>query len=180
MRGMEQPANDIRVVAESDRLRMRRFVDADAAFYQEMLADPDFKTNIGDRGIDNLETALENMRNRVYTSYEVHGFGMYLAERKSDGVAVGMAGLVKRDFLKNVDVGYAFLPVGRGQGFATEAAAAMIDHARNDFGLKRLAAITALNNIPSIRVLERLGFRDAGTLQFPDDGEFCAHFLLDL
>ena len=108
-----------------------------------------------------------------------HGFGMWLVSRKSDGRAIGMAGLVKRDFLKHVDLGYAFLPAGRGAGYATEAASAVVDYARERFGIRRLAAIVSPANHASIRVLERLGFNPAGRVKFPDDGDICEHFLLD-
>lgn len=167
-------------IVETEQLSLREMIESDAAFYLEILSDPDFRTNIADRGVRTEEAALVSLRERVLTSYEVHGFGMYLVSRKSDGEAVGMAGLVKRDFLKNVDLGYAFLPRGRGQGFATEAARACVELAREQFGIRRLAAITAPENTPSIRLLEKLGFREAGTVQFPDDGDLCAHFLLDL
>lgn len=167
-------------IVETEQLSLREMIESDAAFYLEILSDPDFRTNIADRGVRTEEAALVSLRERVLTSYEVHGFGMYLVSRKSDGEAVGMAGLVKRDFLKNVDLGYAFLPRGRGQGFATEAARACVELAREQFGIRRLAAITAPENTHSIRVLEKLGFREAGTVQFPDDGDLCAHFLIDL
>lgn len=167
-------------VFETERLSVREMTPEDAGFYLEMLNDPDFVSNIADRGVSTVEQALENLRERVFASYEAHGFGMYLVSRKSDGEAIGMAGLVKRDFLKHVDVGYAFLPRGRGAGFATEAAAGVIDFARRNFGFKRLAAITAPDNIASVRVLEKLGFRKRGTVQFPDDGDICAHFILKL
>ena len=167
-------------IMETAQLALREMTEDDVGFYLEMLTDPGFKANIADRGVRSEEDALTNLRDRVFTSYDVHGFGMYLVTRKSDGEAIGMAGLVKRDFLDNVDVGYAFLPRGRGQGFATEAAAACVEFAGQEFGIRRLAAITAPENIPSIRVLEKLGFRNVGTVQFPDDGDICEHFLLDL
>ena len=106
-------------IIETAQLALREMTESDAAFYLEMLSDPDFRTNIADRGIRTQEAALVSLRERVFTSYEVHGFGMYLVSRKSDGEAIGMAGLVKRDFLENVDLGYAFLPRGRGHGFAS-------------------------------------------------------------
>lgn len=167
-------------IMETEQLSLREMTESDGAFYLEMLSDPGFKTNIADRGVHTEEEALANLRERVFTSYEVHGFGMYLVSRKSDGKAIGMAGLVKRDFLDDIDLGYAFLPRGRGQGFATEAAWACVEFAQEQFGIRRLAAITAPENTPSIRVLEKLGFRNVGTVQFPDDGDLCAHFLLDL
>lgn len=165
---------------ETERLALRRMTDADAPFYLSMLSDPDFKANIADRGVRTEEQALAHMQDRVYTSYEVHDFGMWLAQRKSDGVAVGMAGLVKRDFLEHVDVGYAFLPAGRGQGYATEASAGVMRYAASRYGLAALAAIVSPQNTASIRVLERLGFERLGQVQFPDDGDICEHFLCQL
>ncbi len=167
-------------IIESERLALRAMTEDDAGFYLEMLSDPDFKTNIGDRGLLSLNDARSNMRERVFSSYETYGFGMYLVTRRSDGEAVGMAGLVKRSFLEDVDVGYAFLPRGRGQGFATEAAAVCLRLARETFQMQRLAAIVAPHNAASIRVLDKLGFRHIGMVQFPDDGELCSHFLIDL
>jgi ribosomal-protein-alanine N-acetyltransferase len=169
-----------KVIATTPRLRVRRMIDSDAAFYCTLLNDPDYSANIGDRQIDSEQAALANMRERLYHSYDKHGFGMYLLERKSDGAAIGMAGLVKRDFLEDVDLGYALLPIGRRQGFATEAAQALLPHARDEIGLSRLAAITAMDNAASQGVLERLGFSPAGTISFPDEDEICAYFLLEL
>ena len=164
---------------ETERLQIREMTEEDGVFYQAMLSDPDFKTHIGDRGVTSEEIAITHMRDRVLSSYDAHGFGMWLVSRKSDGEAIGMAGLVKRDFLKHVDLGYAFLPVGRGAGYATEAASAVVGYARQHFGIRRLAAIVSPANHASIRVLERLGFNHTGQVKFPDDGDVCEHFLLN-
>lgn len=165
---------------ESPRLTMREMEESDADFYLAMLSDPDFKSNIADRGVRSEEQALAHMQDRVLTSYEVHGFGMWLVQRRDTGEAIGMAGLVKRDFLDDVDLGYAFLPSGRGAGYATEASAAVMEYAASQFGIRRLAAIVAPANGPSISVLERLGFTHRGRVQFPDDGDICEHFLCEL
>jgi ribosomal-protein-alanine N-acetyltransferase len=167
-------------IIESDRLALRLITEEDAGFYFAMLTDPDFKANIGDRGLKSVADALANMRERVFASYAANGFGMYLVTRKSDGESIGMAGLVKRDFLADVDLGYSFLPVGRGQGFATEAASLCMRLAGEQFALQRLAAIVSPGNQPSIRVLERLGFAHIGRVQFPDGGDICEHFLVEL
>jgi len=68
-----------------------------------------------------------------------------------------MCGLIKRDTLPDVDVGYAFLPEFRGKGYAYEAAAGVLDHGRRVFGLKRILAIVSPDNTGSIRVLEKAG-----------------------
>jgi RimJ/RimL family protein N-acetyltransferase len=164
---------------ETERLRLREMTEADGAFYLAMLSDPDFKTHIADRGVRTLEQAIAHMQARVFASYDAHDFGMWLVCRKSDGESIGMAGLVKRDFLRNVDVGYAFLPAGRGAGYATEAAAGVIEYASRRFGIRRLSAIVAPGNVASIGVLTRLGFCHSGRLRFPDDGEFCEHYEVD-
>jgi ribosomal-protein-alanine N-acetyltransferase len=177
---MPDSASDLQWLVETPRLRLRQFRDSDADFYRELLNDPGFIQNIADRGINSDVAALASLRERVYGSYQVNGFGMYLVEDKQLGRAVGMAGLVRRDFLPHVDVGYAFLPVGRGRGLATEAAAALLVYARDTFQLERIAAITALGNNPSIAVLLRLGFVACGHITLPDTGEQCACFERDL
>ncbi len=161
---------------DTERLELRELTEADAGFYLAMLSDPDFKANIADRGVRTEAQALASMRDRVFTSYEVYGFGMWLVSRRDTGEAVGMAGLVKRDFLDHVDLGYSFLPAGRGAGYATEAARGVMDYARREYGLSQLAAITAPHNQASIRVLQRLGFSHLGQVSFPDDGDLCEYF----
>jgi RimJ/RimL family protein N-acetyltransferase len=167
-------------VIDTERLSIRTLVDSDAEFYLALLQDPGYKTNIGDRQVETTDDALASMRERVYSGYEANGFGMYLVELKTGGPPVGMAGLVSREFLDFADLGYAFLPAGRGQGLATEASVGILEHARRDLGLSCVAAITAPDNQASIRVLERLGFHPSGEVQFPDDGDLCAYFLRDL
>ena len=165
---------------ETERLLVRELNEADAGFYLAMLNDPDFKAYIADRGVRTEEQALASMEDRIFTSYEVHGFGMWLVLRGDTGEAVGMAGLVKRDFLEYVDLGYSFLPSGRGAGFATEAARGVMDYAEAASGLERLAAITAPDNDASIGVLERLGFSYRGQVRFPNDGDLCEYFEVPL
>jgi RimJ/RimL family protein N-acetyltransferase len=169
----------VSVLFETRRLRMRELREEDSAFYLDLLTDPDFMTNIADRGVRTPEQALAHLEQRVFSSYDAHGFGMWLVCRKADGEPIGMAGLVKRDFLENVDLGYAFLPGGRGEGYATEAASGVVDYAASRFGIDCLAAIVSPENAASIRVLERLGFDHVGRVKFPDDGDVCEHYLLD-
>lgn len=164
------------VIAETARLRLRRFVDADAEFYQALVSDPGYVRFIADRGVDSIDAALAELGERIYRSYEKNGFGMYLVERLSDNKPVGGAGLIRRDFLEHVDLGYAFLPQGRSQGLVTEAGLAVLQHARQDLGLATVAAITSLDNAASISVLGRLGFTDKGVRPWPDSDETVAYF----
>jgi RimJ/RimL family protein N-acetyltransferase len=79
--------------------------------------------------------------------------------RKSDGTEVGMCGVLKRDTLPDPDIGFSFLPEFWSQGYALEAARAVMAHARETLGLGRILAITTRDNEPSMRLLARLGFR---------------------
>lgn len=160
------------VVLETERLILREVEEADAPFILELLNSPGFLENIGDRGVRTVESAREYIVERVLGSYEKHGFGMWLAAQKSDGAPVGLAGLVKRDGLDMPDVGYAFAPRAWGQGYAKEAAGAVLAHAQGAMGIPQLAAITTPTNYASMAVLRKIGFLYQGMIQLPGvDGE---------
>ena len=143
----------------TDRLILRRVTSADAPFIQALVNDPDWLRYIGDRGVRTLEDARAYVRNGPARMYETYGFGLYAVERRSDGAVMGLAGLIKRDTLPEFDLGFAFLPAHRGQGYAREAAAMVLAEARDAFGLSRVLAITSLDNERSMALLESLGFR---------------------
>ena len=144
---------------ETERLTLRRLEFDDAPFIVTLLNEPSFLENIGDRGVRNIEDAHRYLREGPMAMYEKYGFGLWHAARKSDGAAVGMCGLLKRDILPDVDLGYAYLPAHWGQGYAFEAAAATLRHAARKFGLKRVIGVVSDHNAASIRVLEKLGMR---------------------
>jgi len=80
-------------------------------------------------------------------------------ELKESGEPVGMCGLLKRDWLPDADIGFAFLPRFWRRGYALEAASAVLAHARDGLGLRRVVAITTPENDASIGLLGKLGFR---------------------
>ena len=143
----------------TDRLILRRVTSADAPFIKALVNDPDWLRYIGDRGVRTLEDARAYVRNGPARMYETYGFGLYAVERRSDGAVMGLCGLIKRDTLPEFDLGFAFLPAHRGQGYAREAAAMVLAEARDAFGLSRVLAITSLDNERSMALLESLGFR---------------------
>jgi RimJ/RimL family protein N-acetyltransferase len=146
-------------VLETKRLRLRHMDTADAAFILELLNDPAFLHFIGDKGVRTVEDARQYILDGPVASYARHGFGLYLVELKETNSAIGMCGLIKRDALEDVDVGFAYLPTYRGNGYGSEAAFAVRDYAMNTLGFKRLAAITNPDNVSSIKVLEKLGLK---------------------
>ncbi|KPV49042.1 hypothetical protein SE17_34840, partial [Kouleothrix aurantiaca] len=109
-------------VLETERLRLRQFADSDAAFVLELLNEPSWLRFIGDRGVRTLDDALGYITNGPQAMYARYGFSLLVVERTTDGAALGMCGLIKRDTLDAPDIGYAFLPRAWGQGYAREAA----------------------------------------------------------
>ena len=154
-------------VMETERLVLREVEQADAPFILELLNSPGFLENIGDRGVRTEEEARSYIVERMIGSYREHGFGMWLTVQKLDKAPVGLAGLVRREGLDVPDVGYAFTPRAWGQGYAQEAAAAVLAHARGPLGIPKLAAITTLENFASMAVLRKIGFAYQGTIQLP-------------
>ncbi|WP_326525853.1 GNAT family N-acetyltransferase [Sphingomonas sp.] len=144
------------VITETDRLILREIVPADASFLHALLTDADFLANIGDRGVKTVEDAEIAIRDRYGAAYAKQGFGMWAVEGKADGVPLGMAGLVNRDGLDDIDIGYAFLPAARGRGYALEAARAVMALAREK-GIAPVVAIVNAGNAKSIAVLEAIG-----------------------
>lgn len=139
------------------RLTLRRLDFDDAPFLVGLLNQPSFLANIGDRGVRNIEDAHRYLREGPMAMYESFGFGLWHVARRQDGVPMGMCGLLKRDILPDVDLGYAFLPEFWGQGFAFEAAEATVRHAAKKFALRRVIGVVSEGNQGSIRVLEKLG-----------------------
>ena len=146
------------VICETERLRLRRLSTDDAAFALELLQDPDYIRNIADRGAKTLEDAERYILSGPVASYEQFGFGLYRVELKEPRLPIGMCGLLRRDYHPDIELGYAFLPAGRGRGYVVEAAAAALKLAPPS-RLNRVVAVTTVDNQPSIKVLERLGFR---------------------
>jgi RimJ/RimL family protein N-acetyltransferase len=145
-------------ILETARLRLRSATPDDAAFYFDLVNDPAFIEHIGDRGIRSLDQAREALLGGPIAMQETRGHSLYVAELKEGGTAIGMCGLIKRDTLDEIDLGYAYLPAWRGQGYAWEAARAVLDFAPT-LGIRRLLAITSPNNIASNGLLRKLGMR---------------------
>jgi RimJ/RimL family protein N-acetyltransferase len=146
-------------VLETERLILRWLTPDDAEFILELLNDPAWIRFIGDRGVRTIEGARAFILKGPVDMYDRLGFGLYLTELKEGSIPIGICGLIKRDSLEDVDIGFAFLPQFRSQGYAYESAAATLQYGKKAFGLNRIVAITVRENQESVRLLERLGFQ---------------------
>jgi RimJ/RimL family protein N-acetyltransferase len=163
--------NAIRPVLETERTRVRWLIPADAPFIQELVNQPSWLANIGDRNVHDRASAEGYIAKGPVASYAKHGFGLWCVERKEDGVPIGICGLLKRDYLDAPDIGYAFLERFQGRGYASEVTAATVAHAKEAFGLTRLLASVVPSNAGSIKVLERIGMRFLRSETLPGDSE---------
>jgi RimJ/RimL family protein N-acetyltransferase len=158
------------IVLETERLLLKRLELSDAPFILELLNDPSFVRFIGDKGVRSLEDAREYLSTGPIASYERFGFGLFLTERREDGAPMGICGLLKRDSLDDVDVGFAFLPRYWGNGYAFESASAVLAYGRTAFGLGRIVAITSPDNTASMGLLEKLGLKFESMVRLSEDG----------
>lgn len=143
---------------QTERLILREFTENDAPFLLELLNTPKWLQFIGDRGVRTVEGAKQYITERFFKSYQTHGFGFYALALKNDGIPIGTSGLIKRDGLDGVDMGFALLPEYEQKGYGFEAGQTVLSLAKNDFNLLYLLAITNQDNHNSQKLLVKLGF----------------------
>lgn len=153
----------------TDRLLLRDFGPDDDGFILTLLNDPSFTRFIGDRNVRTLAEARNYIMTGPVESYKRYGFGLYVVELKPTKTPIGMCGLLKRDALEHPDIGFAFLPEYRHQGYATEASRAVLSLAKNFFRLPRVLAITDPDNQSSIGLLEKVGFNFERLIRLTED-----------
>ena len=146
------------MIAETNRLIISKITLDDAAFFLELVNTPNFIKYIGDRNLKTVEDAKTYLKNGTLKSYEDFGFGFYkLLLKEENNKAIGTCGLVKREQLDNVDIGFAMLPEYEGKGFGYESCIAVLKLAKEQFKLNKVLAITLPTNNNSIKLLEKIG-----------------------
>ena len=155
---------------ETERLELREYTLKDAPFIYKLMNSEGWLKNIGDRNINSVEDAKTYMQKNYLSSYEKHGFGPFLVSLKETGEPIGSSGLYKRDSLDFPDVGFAFLPEFANKGYAFESAQAVMHYASETLKLSTIVGITLPENMPSIKLLKKLGLSEVGTYKY-EDGE---------
>ena len=140
----------------SERLVLRRYTYDDIPDIVAFLAHPSVA-----RATPEIEATVQGIREYVdrqnsYQPFEQDKCFELAIERKTDGRVIGLLSLVRREHQK-AEIGWALGTEYRGQGFATEAASALVDYAFDSLGLHRIQAGTELSNSASWGVMERLG-----------------------
>jgi len=165
------------VILETERLTLRRLHTDDAPFALRLVNEPSWLEHIGDKGVKTLEDAGNYLLTGPLDMYERLGHGMWMVELRSNKEPIGFCGLIKRDTLDDVDIGFALLPEFCRQGYAFEAAAATLEYAQTQLGLSRIVAITSQENKASGSLLEKLGFEFNKLLE-PGSGDDALKFFV--
>ncbi|AVP98865.1 hypothetical protein C7S18_17520 [Ahniella affigens] len=154
---------------ETERLRLVRFEQQHAPELFRLMNDPDWLRFIGDRGIRTVDDAVRQIEERYDVHHREHGYGFCAVLEKQTSNLVGLCGLIQRDTLPEIDLGYALLPEFRGRGYVQEVARACLDYARDHLGRNQVLAIVNSDNQRSISVLVRLGFVYRGPYRVPGE-----------
>jgi RimJ/RimL family protein N-acetyltransferase len=157
------------MIIETSRLRIRRLTLEDADFILRLVSEPAFIANIGDKGVRTLADARIFISKGPWTCQAKAGYGQFLVCRKQDGESIGVCGLLFRDGLNLTDVGFAILAEHRGQGFAFEAASAVMKYGLAELQIEEIVGLTLAENTASIRVLEKLGMKFDRVVKIFDD-----------
>lgn len=157
-------------VLQTERLLLREITTSDADFLLTLLNDPSFLRYIGDKGIRTLEGAQQYAQDGPIASYAKYGFGLYLVILKETGESMGICGLVKRESLPDVDLGFAFLPQYWNRGYALESAGAVMKRAKEVLRIDRIVAITDPDNDASAKLLQKLGLNFSKMIRLSEAG----------
>jgi len=167
-------------ILETVRLIIRPLSERDAEFIFELVNEPAWIKNIGDKNVRSLDDARQYIASGPAASYAKFGFGLCAVELKESGAPVGICGLIKRDSFDDPDIGFAFLERFWSRGYAVESAQAVMNFARNDLGSKRILAITNPDNFGSIKVLEKIGLQFEKMIQMPGEKKEIKLFVRNL
>ncbi|MCV2883575.1 GNAT family N-acetyltransferase [Aestuariibacter sp. AA17] len=141
----------------TSRLVLSELREGDADFIVHLLNDRDFIRYIGDKGVRDTEGAIRYMNTGPIHMYCKHGFGLWKVSERESGKALGLCGLLQREGMPFVDIGYAFLPDARGRGVAFEACKATLEYAKENTELESIAALVSPDNVASIALIKKLG-----------------------
>ncbi len=144
------------------RLRLRPFTDADRETIHAIYADPEVMRHVGHgphRSQADTDAALRTFRRML----DQRGISFVAVEERGSGRLIGDAGLYPVEGADtDVELGYTLARDAWGRGYATEAAKALLQHARTALSARRLVATVDPANAASKRVLEKLGMTASG------------------
>ncbi|AXE35226.1 GNAT family N-acetyltransferase [Chromobacterium phragmitis] len=151
---MMEPQSDI--LFQTERVLVRRWRDVDVDALLAAYGDAAAMRWVGEGQALAREDCLRWL-DVTRRDYAARGYGMFAVVSRGDGATLGFCGLAHPGGKAEPELKYAFLPAHRGRGLASETAAAMIEHAAAEWGLRHIIATVAEENLASQRVLCKAG-----------------------
>lgn len=156
---------------ETERLLIRPMSVEDADIIFELYNMPSFIKYIGDRHIRSLSDAENYIKSKFLPQFEKSGFGNYLIILKEGNRKIGGVGIFEREGLDVADIGFSVLQEFEGKGYMFEAAQKIKSVGMDEFGLKKISAITTKDNFSSQKLIEKLGLKFRKLVTIPNDSE---------
>jgi ribosomal-protein-alanine N-acetyltransferase len=151
-------ANTTDIELETARLLLRRWRDSDREPFAALCADPEVMQHFP--ALLSREES-DAMVDRIEAHFAQAGYGLYAVERRAEGDFIGFVGLnpitFDAPFTPALEIGWRLAKHAWGHGYSTEAARAVVEHAFGPLGIDQLVSITVPANVPSRRVMERIG-----------------------
>jgi len=145
---------------ESARLLLRQWRDDDLPEFAAMCADPQVMRYFP-APLSRLESAA--LIGRVRGHFAEHGFGLWALERKDTGAFIGFTGLgvvgFDAPFTPAIEIGWRLAREHWGLGYASEAAWTALRCAFDQLLLDEVVAFTAVDNLPSQKVMQAIGMQ---------------------
>ncbi|HXA47751.1 MAG TPA: GNAT family N-acetyltransferase [Burkholderiaceae bacterium] len=144
---------------QTERLILRPFTEDDAEEYFPLASHPDVLRYTGESPKKSVAEVRQLLLDRPIRHYAVHGYSRMACIEKSSGRLIGFSGLKYVDELKDVDIGYRFVPDCWGKGYATESARFLMQEGIREFKFKRIIGMAEPENVGSTNVLKKLGLK---------------------
>ena len=158
------------IVLTTPRLVLRTFRRDDLPHYAALNAHPEVVRYLGGEPLSRQHS--DEIAEWAQQVYAEEGIGLLAVERREDGAFLGMCGLHHQEsYPDDVEVAWRFAYEHWGNGYATEAATAWLDHGFDTLGLPRIISITDTLNARSLAVMQRLGMTFDHAAQIEDEGE---------
>ena len=154
----------MKTILETDRLLIREFVEEDAEAFFSFNGDSEVMRHTGEPPSTSVNQVRQMIR--VYPDYRTHGYGRWAVVHKPDGLVVGFNGLKYLEDLCEVDLGYRLRVDYWGRGIATESSLEIVRYGFETLRLERIIGLVLPANTASIRVLEKVGMRYDGMIDY--------------
>ena len=143
------------MILETKRLIIEHFTCTDIHMWASIEADPLVRKFVDGKCLSREEAGHYVKMNM--DSYAENGFGRFAVRSKTSKLLIGMCGFLRQD--EEIDFGYRYSAETWGKGIGYEAANKVLNYGLEHLKLKKICAGVAIENIPSIKILEKLGFK---------------------